>query len=169
MKTLVTYYSETGNTNKIAQAIHGEISGEKVILPFSELTSLDGYDLIFFGFPIMQFGPPRKIRMFLKAHAAGKTIALFVTHASWEEPGQADFLSNWLEKCRAAAEGSNLVGFFHCRGELSADAAARFLTSDFEEVRKFGSMQPATVGHPTAGELEEARRFAGRVVQGVNQ
>jgi flavodoxin len=169
MKTLVTYYSETGNTHKIAQAIHGEISGEKELLPFGELTSLEGYGLIFFGFPIMQFGPPRKIRMFLKAHAAGKTIALFVTHASWETPGQTEMLAGWLDKCKAAAEGANLAGFFHCRGELSAVSAAQFLESDIPEIRLFGSMQPATVGHPDAGELEEAGLFARRVVKEVNE
>ncbi len=163
MRTLVTYYSETGNTRKIAEAIHGEITGEKVILPFGELSTLDGYDLIFFGFPIMQFGAPRKVRMFLKAHAAGKNMALFVTHASWEEPGQEDFLAGWLGKCKAAAAEANLVGFFHCRGELSADAAERFLASEFEEVRQFGGMQPATVGHPSEEELETAREFARRM------
>jgi flavodoxin len=164
MKILVTCYSETGNTLKVARAIYGEIEGEKALVPLAELESLDGYDLIFFGFPIMQFGVPRKVRSFLKAHAAGRKVALFVTHASWEAPGQTEMLAGWLEKCKTAAEGARLAGFFHCRGELSADAAARFMESDIPEIRHFGSMQPATVGHPDAVELEEAGAFARRVV-----
>ncbi len=165
MKTLVTYYSETGNTEKIAEAIFSKVSGAKDFLTFTVIDSLDGYDLIFFGFPIKQFGPPRKVRTFLKAHAAGKNIALFVTHASWEAPDQSELLAGWLERCKAAAEGANIVGFFHCRGELAATSAAQFLESEIAEVRKFGSLQPATVGHPDAAELARARRFALRVVK----
>lgn len=169
MKSLVTCYSESGNTLKVARAIYGEIQGEKELRPLGELSSLDGYDLVFFGFPIMQFGPPRKVRTFLKTHAAGRNIALFITHASWETPGQTELLAGWLEKCRAAADGTNIVGFFHCRGELSATSAARFLKSEILEVRWFGSLQPATVGHPDESELDGARAFARDVIQGVNK
>lgn len=164
MKTLVTYYSETGNTRKVAEAVHAAITGDKMLSPLDELTSLDGFDLIFFGFPIMQFGPPRKVRMFLKDHATTKNIAMFVTHAAWETPGQTDALPDWLERCKLAAKDANLVGFFHCRGELSEASAIRFLDSPIPEVRWFGSLQPATLGHPDTLELEAARDFTIRVV-----
>lgn len=164
MKSLVTFYSETGNTQKVAEAIFGEISGEKEIRHLSEVNTLEGYDIVFIGFPIMQFGPPRKIRMFLRAHASGRKIALFITHASWEAPDQSAALASWLQKCKAAAEGARLAGFFHCRGELSATSAARFLESEIPEVRMFGTLQPATVGHPDIVELEAARNFARRIM-----
>lgn len=164
MNILVTYYSETGNTRKVAEAIHAAITGDKRLCPLDELTSLDGFDLVFFGFPIMQFGPPRKVRMFLKEHSERKNIAMFVTHAAWETPGQTDALADWLERCKTAAKDANLVGFFHCRGELSEASAAQFLDSPIPEVRWFGSLQPATLGHPDTLELEAARDFTTHVV-----
>ena len=51
MKVLVTYYSETGNTEKVAKAIYDGIQrAEKEILPIEEVASVDVYDLIFCGF-----------------------------------------------------------------------------------------------------------------------
>ncbi len=40
MKTLVTYMSQTGNTKKIAEAIYGELEGEKDIKPIAEVKVL---------------------------------------------------------------------------------------------------------------------------------
>ncbi len=58
MKILVAYRSVTGNTNTIAEAIFGEIEGEKEIKPFKDVDTIDGYDFIFIGCPIEFFGEP---------------------------------------------------------------------------------------------------------------
>ena len=48
MKILVTYYSESGNTKKLAEAIYDAIEEPgKEILPVQEVQSVDSYDLIF--------------------------------------------------------------------------------------------------------------------------
>jgi flavodoxin len=52
MKTLVTYFSQTGKTRLVAEAIYGAVSGDKEIKEFDQVGSLDGYDLAFIGFPI---------------------------------------------------------------------------------------------------------------------
>ena len=67
MRTLVAYYAQTGNTGKIAEAIYGEIPGEKEIRPLAELKDLEGYDLDFFGFPIQAGNPAREAGEFLAA------------------------------------------------------------------------------------------------------
>ncbi len=36
-KTLVTYYSRTGNTKMVAEAIFGALDGDKTILPIAEV------------------------------------------------------------------------------------------------------------------------------------
>ena len=50
MKALVTYYSETGNTEKLAKAIFDAIDQPgKEIKPISEVSAVDNYDVIFCG------------------------------------------------------------------------------------------------------------------------
>ena len=159
MKILVTFYSQTGNTRKVAETIYKELEGENDLRPLEEVTSLEGYDLVFIGFPVIQFGPPRIVRRFLTDRAGGKKIAMFVTHASWDSEELRPALDAWLGKCRSAASGSDLVGFFDCRGELSESSAKLFLMSEIPEVRYFGSLQPQTKGHPDEMDLGRARDF----------
>ena len=52
-----TYMSQTGNTKKIAEAIYDAIPQPKEIKRVEEVTSLEGYDLSFLGFPTLRFGP----------------------------------------------------------------------------------------------------------------
>lgn len=165
MKILVTYYTQTGNTLKIAEAIYSEIHGEKEIKPINEVQCLDGYDLIFVGFPILQYGPSRAVRTFLGKFARGKNIALFVTHASWNSPELTNHLETWLSKCKTAAAGSNLQGFFDCQGELAESAAELFLKSEYPEIRHFGSLRPGTIGHPDAEDIVNAKIFAKTVLE----
>jgi len=106
----VTYVSQTGNTKKAAEAIFDEIQGDKDIKELSELNSLDGYDLCFVGFPIIAFGPNPTVKEFLEKSAAGKKLAMFVTHGAHED--QED-LPPWLEKYREAAVGADIIAFFN--------------------------------------------------------
>jgi hypothetical protein len=167
MKVLVTSYSQTGNTRRIAEAIYSVISCEKEIMPLDRVTGLDGYDLSFIGFPMLQFGPPEEARDFLERHCTGRNVALFVTHASWDAPQLKALLDSWLEKCKAPAAGSNLVGFYHCRGELSAAAAEAFMNSAIPSIRMFGSLRPMTLGHPDESEINGAKTFAVKIIEKV--
>ena len=100
MNVLVTYWSQTGNTRKIAQTIFDAINCNKELKTFEEVDALDGFDLTFIGFPIMQFGPAKSAMTFIKSHAEGQNIALFVTHAmptESKDPRQQTMLENELE------------------------------------------------------------------------
>ena len=64
MKTLVTFYSETANTEKLANAVlEGIVQTEKEIMPIKEVSGVDGYDLIFCGFPVQSSSVPAKPRL----------------------------------------------------------------------------------------------------------
>jgi hypothetical protein len=168
MKVLVTYLSQTGNTRKIAEAIFHEIREEKEIKCLDEVESLEGYDLSFIGFPIFQFGPPGNARLFLEKHSPSRNIALFVTHASWKSPELKIILESWLEKCRVPAAKANLIGFYDCQGELSAEAAESFINSGIAQISMFGTLRPMTLGHPDPAEIENARTFAREVMNRMN-
>ena len=161
MKVLVAYMSQSGNTKKVAEAIFEEIQAEKGLKELSEIEALEGYDLYFVGFPIQGYGPANQVKVFLEQHAAGKDLALFVTHAS---PEDGDLLPEWLAACRDAAVGANIVGMFNCQGEL-AQAVADFMKSSGDpQLAAWAEERPDTIGQPDAARLERARVFAREVM-----
>jgi len=167
MKYLVTFWTQTGKTKKIAEAIFSALPGDKTIKPFDEVDTLEGFDLTFIGFPIMQFGPPLVAKKFLSAHAPDKKIALFVTHAMLnrsEDPQQKAILEKELERCRSACSKSELVDLFHCQGELSEKSADELTATNIPMLMAFAGMRSLTVGHPDIDELEKARIFACNII-----
>ena len=82
MKALITYYSQTGNTEKIARAIYEAIYFDKEILAIRDVKNLQGYDIIFAGFPVQAHSVPAAFLPFFKKLPAGQNIALFCTHGS---------------------------------------------------------------------------------------
>lgn len=88
MKLLIVYYSQTGNTQKIARAIRDGIreKGHDVTLSFLKNTSyelFEGYDVIGFGSPIWYEMPPN-LRKFVEAlpNQNGKLCFSFCTHGT---------------------------------------------------------------------------------------
>jgi flavodoxin len=157
MKVLVAYFSQTGNTKKIAEAIYGEIKQDKEIKKLKEVEGLDGYDFSFIGLPLQAFGPAKDAKDFLKTKTAGKKVALFITHAV---PEGAPQLAEWLGKCEKAAAGAEIAGMFDCQGELSQAVADMLLKSDDPNMQAFGKMRSATTGQPDASRIEKAKAFA---------
>jgi flavodoxin len=164
MKIIIAYFSQTGNTKKIAKAIFQEIQEEKEIKEFNEIHDLEGYDLAFVGFPIHSFGPPKKAQSFLKKHCKGKTIALFVTHGAPEFIGD---LLPWLAKCREAAARSNVIDMFNCQGEIAQNVIDDLLKNDDPKVRTWGAQGTSTRGQPDAARVERARIFARDIMERI--
>ena len=173
MKTLVTYFSQTGNTKKIAEAIYEAISMEKEIRPLNEVVTLDNYDFTFIGFPVMNDYPVAKAKKFIKKQAIGKKIAMFVTHAT--APGMPQEyvpegkLDEILQNCKDSAAKSELVGFYDCMGELDEKTANFLLTMDDPILQGFGKIRPETIGHPNETEVQNARSFATEVMKKLNK
>ena len=165
MKTLVAYFSQSGNTKKVAETIFGVLSGEKEIQEISEIADVSAYSLIFVGFPIQAFGPAKPAAEFLEQHCQGKRVALFVTHAA---PEDSESLKEWLAKCEAAAAGTDLMGMFNCQGELAKDVADFMLNSGDAQLAEWAKERDTTIGQPDETRLERARAFAREIMQKVN-
>lgn len=164
MNILVTYFSQTGKTRTVAETIFDEIPENKQIMTFDEVDSLDGYDLVFIGFPIIAFGPAPAGKDFLAQHGKGKPIALFITHAA---PEGQEGIEEWLDRCREAASGSQLIGMFDCMGELSQQIADFLVKSDDPMMRSFGERRGETLGQPDSTRLQRAREFANAMIDKV--
>lgn len=107
-KTAIVYWSGTGNTEAMAQAVAEGVkdkAGEVVVLTSAEFNAsmMDEFDAIAFGCPSMgaevleesEFAP-----MFEECTAklSGKKIALFGSYG-W---GDGEWMRNWDEECKAA-------------------------------------------------------------------
>ena len=128
-KIAVVYWSGTGNTESMAQAVAEgitEAGGEAVQLTAAEFRAdmMDAFDAIAFGCPSMgseeledsEFAP-----MFTACEPklSGKTIALFGSYG-W---GDGEWMRNWTETC----EGDGAVfacDFVICNDAPDDDAVA---------------------------------------------
>ncbi|MDI6741401.1 MAG: flavodoxin family protein [Smithella sp.] len=155
MKILVAYYSETGNTQKIAEAIFDAIDVEKECKSIQDITSVEGYDLIFFGFPVQMHSVPTKAAVFMGQIQAGQKIAFFSTHGSLrggQLPQQA------LEHAVSLAAKLKVFGHFNCRGKVNPkiiDALEKDPVNKAWAEEARGALR-----HPDEHDLEDARIFA---------
>ena len=132
----VVYYSMTGNTKKLADAIASELSvaAEKV----KKDTRLADESLVFLGTGL--YGPYQGLKHFIdRTDFAGRKVALFGT--SGEGRGRE---VGALEQA-VSTKGADIVGRFHCKGEFL------FLVNR---------------NCPTSEDLENARIFARQVAGG---
>jgi flavodoxin len=162
-KTLVLYYTLTGNTEKIAKAIFQSIPGKKELRQLSESINHDEFDLIFIGFPVYNFEPISQVKEFITKNLRGKNIALFMTMSLTAAPASKqveELYNHTITNCRTCAEGSNLLGIFDCPGELSEKAANALINSEDPMLKMFGSVRSLTLGFPNEINIAEAEAFA---------
>ena len=163
MRTLVTYFSNTGNTRKIAEAIYSALPRFKRLLNISEVESLADYSLIFVGFPVHAFCPVNQAKEFLIKYASGRNVALFATMSLTAVPASEylqDYYKRTISNCKAIADNSNLLGIFDCPGELSKHTATDLLNSENKLLQMFGGMRDLTLGFPNDQNTSDAKKFA---------
>jgi len=157
MKVLVAYMSQTGNTKKVAEAIYSAIPQPKEIKRVEDVTSLEGYDLAFLGFPMHSFGPDEPAKTFLETYVKDRTIALFITHMARFET--SPIVQGWVQKFKDAAVGANIVGVFNCQGQACQEILTAMLNSPMPQARAIAQAD-SSQGQPDATRLERARTFA---------
>lgn len=138
-KALVAYFSRSGNTRVVAGLIQRSQEADlfeiipaqpypadylKTVAQAREETAdafkpplqhlvpdIEGYEVVFLGFPIWGETAPPVIRSFLSAHdLAGKTIVPFITHGGYG-------LGDSLQVLAAHARGASIVEGFIMEGE----------------------------------------------------
>jgi len=162
MKSLVVYYSETGNTRKVAEAIYQPIPQEKELRDLASTKDLEGYDLIFFGFPVISRKVAKKAADLLETNAKGKKIALFCTQGAAKD---SEFALAALEHGRKLCEGADILGVFNCRGEVAHKIMEA--VSQKPEFHSWVESAKGSVGHPDESDLKQATEFAREIVQKV--
>jgi len=158
-KILVTYFSLTGNTKKIAESIHSVLEGDKKIEPVDDVQELDDYTLVFIGFPVHSHSVPFKIEMLLRRIPEGKKIALFSTHGAIKG---SRLSQEAIEHAAVTASKAKILGIFSCRGKVSSKAQE--VLSKSPEHTLWAEMSVSAQTHPNEADLEDARTFARKIV-----
>ena len=156
MKALVTYYTETGNTGKLAQAIYDGIQqAEKEIFPIDEVKDVQDYDLILCGFPVQASSVPIKAEAFLKEIPEGKLLALFATHGSLRG-GELAITAFYY--ALSLSSKAKVIGTFGCRGKVKSSLIEALIKKP--EHKAWAEEAQSALGHPDEGDLEDGREFA---------
>jgi flavodoxin len=159
-KTLVIYYSRTGNTKRIAEAIYDAVEGSKSLKSLAELEQDDAaaYGLIFAGFPVHSHSVPIAAAEFLKTIPQEKKVAFFCTHGALKgNPLSREALEN----AAILAAGARILGTYASRGKVSPQALDKLMRSP--EHKLWAEMAASASTHPDKHDLADAREFAIRI------
>lgn len=145
MKTLIICFSQTGNTQKIAECICDgviDITGQCDIKPLGEIDSgdLDDYDLIGLGSPVFYYKEPFHVEDFIQAlpERNGQHWFVFCTHANVI----GSFFPSVVEKLKN--KEAMVIGCHNSYANLTVP---------------YYPKPSYTSGHPDQHDLKEARAF----------
>lgn len=161
MKILVAYFTKTGNTKKVAEAIHDALKQEKPdLLPVKDVQDPGAYDLIICGFPVQAHSVPVPAQDFIKNLKKGQKLALFSTHGSLTD-GQMP--KEAIKHAVGLAKNVEILGSFTCRGEVEEEIIEALMAKP--EHRAWAMEAASAKSHPDEADLEDARVFARNMVQ----
>lgn len=153
MKALIIYLSQTGNTERVAQAIAGGLAdggAEVELVPVERAgeADLDGADIIGIGTPVFYYHEPTIIRDLIQRMALQEKKLGFTFITSGGNP------VNTLRRMQKmlARKGVTVIGSFECFGY---DTYPIYI----KHFRKWG--------HPRAKDIDEARSFGRALTEKV--
>jgi len=163
MKALVAYYSETGNTKKVAEAIAEAIYFDKELKKVQDVENTSGYDIIFCGFPVQAHSVPKAAMKFIAKVPAGQKIAFFSTHGSLRGgllPKQA------FEHALGLAAKQTVVGNFGCRGMVNEKIIDMLMKSPQHQA--WAQEAGSAISHPDANDIADAKTFAAQMIAKIS-
>ncbi len=116
MKTLIIYSSQTGNTQKLAQAVFDEIKGEKNMVTVDEAPSPEGYDLVAMGFWFQAGKPDPKSAEYLARCRPPARLFLFASHGAAKG---SDHAKAGMANAIGLTQGCEIAGTFTCQGQVN--------------------------------------------------
>lgn len=153
MRATIIYFSQTGNTERIAKAISSGLESQELftdLFPLRQVipVELGRYDLLGFGHPIFFWKPPLNVRRFINSLPSleGQRGFVFCTWGSHKS-------SALLVTAKLLSQrGLEVVGAFSARGFDS-----------YPIYKRMG----LGFGHPDETELEAARKFGADLARKV--
>lgn len=165
MKVLVTYFSQTGNTEKIAKAICETAAqdNEVELKKLEDVSAADiaGYDFVFIGSPLHAANLSAPVKEFLGDMQAGsgQKLAGFITHFAPAYPDQA--MGGFTEPITTACQekGIEYKGCFDCQGALTETLHEAVKKSQNSTDEQWAEMVKQMTGHPNDEDVAKAKEF----------
>jgi len=165
MKTLVTYSSKTGNTGKVATAIHQAIP-DADIFPMEQAPDPNDYDLVFAGFWVDKGTADQKAGEYLH-RICGKPVALFATLGAYPD---SDHARESLDNAAALIPSCTVLDRFICQGAIDPKLISWMSqlppehphAPDAARIKRWKDAE----SHPDETDLHNARIWAARVYHG---
>ncbi|MHA1132641.1 MAG: flavodoxin family protein [Candidatus Helarchaeota archaeon] len=165
MKILITYDSQSGNTEEIAKSMAEGIEGEVICKPVENVdpNNLANFDIIFLGSGVYANGAGKKLNKLVKnAEALPEKVVLFCTHTN-PDPAMWDGVFKKIKK-ELAKKNANLIAEFDCIGENKNPQIVEMLLKTQPNLKEGIE---AAKGHPDAADLENAKKFAASLLQKI--
>ncbi len=160
MKILIAYLSESGNTEKLATAIFEGIEfSEKEIASIKDITGVEGYDVIFIGFPVQSHSAPVKVEAFAKTLPDGQKVAYFATHGSMRG---GEMAVTAFYHALNISKKAVILGTYGCRGQVKQSIIDSLLQKP--EHRGWALEAQGATGHPDAADLEDGKYWAQNMI-----
>lgn len=180
MRILVSYYSETGNTQAIAEAVRDELVSLGHDAAFERINDLgtgglNGYDMVFVGSACHSSDVARPVKAALAAlqPTAGLKLAGFVTHSTTLPDGGArarELYETWAAASPKTFErvcrekGITWCGYFSCQGKPSAPIEAMIEREILTDPAEWQTYVAEVRQHPNEADKAKARAWARAMV-----
>ncbi len=166
MKILITYQSQTGNTEAIAKSMAEGLEGENVsVKPAGDVdpTTLNTFDVVFLGSGVYANGAGKAINKLVKAaEVLPEKIVLFCTHTNPD----SEYWGGVFKKIKKqiGKKNSSVLAEFDCTGENRNPQIVEMLLKTQPQLK---SGIEAAKGHPNDTDLENAKKFASSLLQKI--
>lgn len=163
LKILITYFSQTGNTEKIAKSIYEGCKGHEVELkPINEVdsSSLNNYDLLFLGSGIYASRVNKSlVDLVIADSELPSKLVFFNTHAS-----KVPYQDGFRVVKEKIGETSEIIAEFDCCGDnIGIPEAMRNSMLERlppEKRKEAEEHQKWLKGRPNEEDLQNAKEFA---------
>jgi len=172
LKILITYFSNTGNTEKIAKSMKdGLMDYDLDLIHVKDVdpTTLSSYDIVFLGSGVYASRIDKSILIMIKKAVPDlpAKLAYFCTHASlnlYQEPFKR--INNIIKE-----HNCEIIGEFDCVGEnlgIPLDTQLAMLERLPEDQREKAKKDRERInGRPNEMDLENAKNFAISLVKNL--
>jgi flavodoxin len=180
MKIMIAYFSQTGNTAKVAQAIYeaAVFQDHKVYLEeVGEITpdGLTAYDLIFLGSACHDSDLAKPAKRVLGGIPSSPPFKLagFATHAAYTSEGgerEREVYEEWAARCELSFHQASqekqieFLGYYHCQGAPSPPIEAFIRNTIVTDEGEWKTYIEEVKRHPDEEDLQQAREFARQVL-----
>lgn len=153
MNSIILYYSETGNTKKVAEKIANHFNINFINISDYPDLKLENYNLIIFGTPVHSDNIPEKVRLFLDMYKVlDKKFAFFCIHAG---PESLESHTKCLKAFEELINTKNgiVISKLNLLGENKNQEVIEWLRINMPDRYKY---LPYSKGHPDEGDIDKA-------------